>query len=382
MSALETLVDSLGDDQPSTDLSRTVEEGSGPETASASSKNKNSVSVRSSKEEPIKVPVSFPEDGPSSSKGSTYKNEADDTLQGKKISSDENDSLEDNIEDPTVLVKCELILDETSKGDSSSGHHDKMDWIDQLRDIEKVEVHDTFDEEYNSYGNTTQKQTLINDIFEGAKSQIQNIEDLRNNDQRRSKYSTMHKNKSILSITPIVSKVTKSSKNYNNISNNSKHSTLPNRFPGELSDRFQNRNIYISNKDIPMTSVELSNSSSLVDVPDDDDNDVSIINDIASELDSSLLLMPEITTSLSSDHIPSSVFTIPQGAKDNALSMAGLSGCHLGPSPSRQSCLCPLCGRHIAQRRSLKQHLMSNFHKLCAADADRTVRQTINVRNR
>ncbi|KAG0725295.1 hypothetical protein GWK47_038926 [Chionoecetes opilio] len=27
-------------------------------------------------------------------------------------------------------------------------------------------------------------------------------------------------------------------------------------------------------------------------------------------------------------------------------------------SPSRQSCSCPLCGRHIAQRRSLKQHLI------------------------
>ena len=44
-------------------------------------------------------------------------------------------------------------------------------------------------------------------------------------------------------------------------------------------------------------------------------------------------------------------------------------------SPSRQSCVCPLCGRHIAQRRSLKQHLMSNFHRLRPADADTVVKE-------
>lgn len=44
-------------------------------------------------------------------------------------------------------------------------------------------------------------------------------------------------------------------------------------------------------------------------------------------------------------------------------------------SPSRQSCSCPLCGRHIAQRRSLKQHLMSNFHRLTPTKADSVVKE-------
>lgn len=51
-------------------------------------------------------------------------------------------------------------------------------------------------------------------------------------------------------------------------------------------------------------------------------------------------------------------------------SCSNKSGTNLGPSPSRQSCTCPLCGRHIAQRRSLKQHLMSNFHRLAPCKAD------------
>lgn len=48
-------------------------------------------------------------------------------------------------------------------------------------------------------------------------------------------------------------------------------------------------------------------------------------------------------------------------------------------SPSRQSCSCPLCGRHIAQRRSLKQHLMSNFHRLTPVKADSVVKEYLAV---
>lgn len=48
-------------------------------------------------------------------------------------------------------------------------------------------------------------------------------------------------------------------------------------------------------------------------------------------------------------------------------------------SPSRQSCSCPLCGRHIAQRRSLKQHLMSNFHRLTPVKADSIVKEYLAV---
>lgn len=66
----------------------------------------------------------------------------------------------------------------------------------------------------------------------------------------------------------------------------------------------------------------------------------------------------------------------------SVVSSCNKTGSNIGPSPSRQSCLCPLCGRHIAQRRSLKQHLMSNFHRLAPCKADVVVKNfLLNGRN-
>ena len=56
--------------------------------------------------------------------------------------------------------------------------------------------------------------------------------------------------------------------------------------------------------------------------------------------------------------------------------------CSFGPSPSRQSCLCPICGKPIAQRRSLKQHLMSNFHRLSPIKAETVVKDYLNTIDR
>ena len=58
---------------------------------------------------------------------------------------------------------------------------------------------------------------------------------------------------------------------------------------------------------------------------------------------------------------------------------AGSSPFVFTPSPSRQSCQCPMCGKHIAQRRSLKQHLMSNFHKLDSSKADHIVKDYLST---
>lgn len=45
--------------------------------------------------------------------------------------------------------------------------------------------------------------------------------------------------------------------------------------------------------------------------------------------------------------------------------------------PSRQSYVCPLCGRRICERRTLKRHLMTHKHRLSAAEAENVIKECL-----
>lgn len=93
---------------------------------------------------------------------------------------------------------------------------------------------------------------------------------------------------------------------------------------------------------------------------------------------SALLAASDLTNPLLTNHHLLPTTTLQQVSTGVGKS----SSSNLCTSPSRQSCTCPLCGRHIAQRRSLKQHLMSNFHRLPPAKADSVVKEYLAAVNR
>ncbi|XP_071517925.1 uncharacterized protein [Panulirus ornatus] len=90
---------------------------------------------------------------------------------------------------------------------------------------------------------------------------------------------------------------------------------------------------------------------------------------------STLLAASDLTNPLLTNH-----HLVPTASLQQVTAVSGksnsISTC---TSPSRQSCSCPLCGRHIAQRRSLKQHLMSNFHRLTPIKADSVVKEYLAI---
>ncbi|KAK7070938.1 hypothetical protein SK128_022326 [Halocaridina rubra] len=92
---------------------------------------------------------------------------------------------------------------------------------------------------------------------------------------------------------------------------------------------------------------------------------------------SSLLVASDLTNPLLTNH-----HLLPPAANSQVTSGVVKISSGSCTSPSRQSCTCPLCGRHIAQRRSLKQHLMSNFHRLPPSKADSVVKEYLSAVNR
>ena len=88
---------------------------------------------------------------------------------------------------------------------------------------------------------------------------------------------------------------------------------------------------------------------------------------------------PPVATQVNSKFLNRRIGTIiyPSFTKSNPVSfLQNLALTTLSkPSPSRQSIHCPLCGRLITQRRSLKQHLMSTTHKLSFSEADSVIKE-------
>ncbi|XP_076056930.1 uncharacterized protein LOC143034569 isoform X4 [Oratosquilla oratoria] len=126
-----------------------------------------------------------------------------------------------------------------------------------------------------------------------------------------------------------------------------------------------------------------------------DSGDTSCLDELWSTSTTNLTLSSTVTTSCSTSGSLPYLFndtltntTLPPGlGNSHHLAPVGRGGlvpktsASLITSPSRQSCTCPLCGRHIAQRRSLKQHLMSNYHRLSLAKADIVVREYLATLN-
>lgn len=254
------------------------------------------------------------------------------------------------VTDPSAILKCELVEEHTSEKDDCVTGDSLIKWVNELPEMHKTEVAYTTDEE-SEYR------------LEPTCSANKNMPTFSHPKKLEQKWST---NLTALPYTMGSSEKFK----YDSISDQQKHSD--NKKQQILCDR--NYAKYSATCDVEEVDRAAFYRSTSADGSNSND-EVSIINDIASELDSSLLLIPEISTQFSGSMPPSDTFhSLP--------CLQNLVGGNMGPSPSRQSCLCPLCGRHIAQRRSLKQHLMSNFHKLTAAEADHMARRSLSSRHR